>query len=108
MAGRQSSIFFSFTVFSHSSRKGVDVDQQVKAGLVERLQNTLPDVTERIEACLCEHESFQDMCENYEECALGLERWRAAPERHGERIEEYSQLMRDLEDEILQYLKGRK
>ena len=83
------------------------MDQQVKAGLVERLQKTLPDVAQRIETCLSEHETFQDMCENYQECALGLEHWRATPQRHKERIEEYAQLLQELEDEILQFLKGR-
>ena len=85
----------------------MNVDHQVKAGLVERLNDTLPDAAQRIEACLSEHETFQDMCENYEECALGLERWRASPERHKERIEEYVQLLQELENEILQFLKER-
>ena len=83
------------------------MDHQLTAGLVERLKDTIPDAAQRIEACLSEHETFQDMFENYEECALGLERWRAAPERNKERIEEYVQLLQELENEISQFLRGR-
>jgi len=83
------------------------VDLHVRKELAARLREVLPDAADRIDRCLVEYETFRDICENYEECALGLQRWYAAPERFEQRIEEYSRLLLDLEDEILQFLKER-
>ena len=83
------------------------MDLYVKEGLVSRLLEIMPDAAERLDRCLGEYETFRDICENYEECTLGLQRWYAAREPIEGRIEEYSQLLRELEDEILQFLTGR-
>ena len=81
------------------------MDERVKADLIGRLMDVLPDAAGRLDKCIDDHETFRDMCKDYQECAVGLEHWRATPHVHAERIDEYSQLLMDLENEILWFLK---
>ena len=50
--------------------------------------------------------SFREMCSDYADTLEALQRWQASPDQHkGARIEEYQELARALESEILTALR---
>ena len=79
------------------------MDRQIVADLVRQLESHLPDVRERIYRSLGDA-NFQDMCSEYKVCTQCLYRWSRSPDQHVKRIEEYTELITDLRQEILHYL----
>ena len=47
---------------------------------------------------------FRSLCQDYEQCALALERWRQVSEASPDRVAEYTQLLEELGDEIREVL----
>ena len=63
------------------------------------------DRKDSIKALFRKSETFQTLCEDYRQCAVALKRWDASlAEEALERKVEYSELMKELEDEILKNL----
>ena len=73
------------------------------ADLAGALEPEIPDVAVRINRLLG-NEVLRDMCTEYEECSKCLGRWARSPSEHKDRIAEYTELLADLRQEILQYL----
>ena len=80
------------------------MDTEILAELTRRLETEAPDAAQRINRSL-DDDSFRDMCAEYEDCMNCLSRWRQSSAKHEQRIEEYTQLIQDLEREILEYLR---
>ena len=65
-----------------------------------------PDHKDAIRHLFREDETFQAICEDYHECTQALRYWRqSASGEAPARIEEYRDLMENLEEEIAFYLK---
>jgi hypothetical protein len=79
------------------------MDSEIMAELARHLEDEVPETLERI-ARLLRDEAFRDMCSEYEECTKCVRRWAQSPAAHRSRIEEYTQLIADLRQEILSYL----
>jgi DNA-binding transcriptional MerR regulator len=73
------------------------------AELARHLESEVPDALERIKRLLRD-EPFQDMCVEYEECSRCLRQWSHSAAQHRARIEEYMELIINLQEEILRYL----
>lgn len=78
------------------------MDTQILGELARYLEPEVPDASEKINRFLSD-ETFYDMCSEYEECAKCLRHWARCPAKYARRIEEYSELIRDLEQEILRF-----
>jgi len=64
-----------------------------------------PDHRKAIGRLFRKSESFQTLCEDYQNCAAALRHWqRSGSEQAALRREEYAALLRDLETEIMQFL----
>jgi hypothetical protein len=77
------------------------LDQQIKQDLVRHLQENLPDAAGQLESLLEADPRLRDVCIGYEEVALCRERLAAAIARDQEKYNEYTELLRDLEKELL-------
>jgi hypothetical protein len=82
----------------------LEVDHQVTKELIRHLQGQLPDAQQRIIERLPGDEDFREICREYEECAKCLIYWRSSARRNRDRIEEYADLLQELEQEILRLL----
>ena len=64
-----------------------------------------PDHKDKIKRLFRENESFQSLCEDYRQCSEALKYWnQSAAEEAPARGEEYGTLLRDLAEEILQFV----
>jgi hypothetical protein len=79
------------------------MDSEIMAELARHLEDEVPETLERITRLLRD-EAFRDMCSEYEECTKCVRRWAQSPAEQQSRIEEYTQLIADLRQEILRYL----
>ena len=82
------------------------MDSQIASELARRLAPKLSNAGERI-GQLSRDEAFRDMCSEYEQCTRSLQYWSESPAESGERVEEYTGLLRGLEEEILRHLQDR-
>jgi len=72
------------------------------------LVEKLPELRTTIEAVFGCDERLLTMCKDYEACAAALAYWRASQSKHAkERREEFTQLLDDLETEIIEYIQTR-
>ncbi len=60
----------------------------------------LPDLRTQIVDRLVTDVDFRSMCQDYDECAGALNRFREQAETLPERVTEYEQLLAELEDDI--------
>jgi len=79
------------------------VDERILADLVRRLEPNLPDAMQRIRQLL-DDEGFRDMCSEYEDGVKCLDRFHG---QQPERFREYTELIEDLQQEILCFLQER-
>ena len=64
-----------------------------------------PDRKATVKALYRESEDFQSLCEDYRQCALALRYWSRSPEDYApSRRQEYTILLRELEEEIVKVL----
>lgn len=82
------------------------MDREILAKLGQSLESSLPNAMEHINRRLCE-EPLHDMCREYAECIHSLEHWEKSRSEFTSRIAEYDQLLSELRQEILAYLKVR-
>lgn len=75
------------------------MDDQILADLARRLEPELPDAMQKIKHLACE-EPFHEMCSEYADGVKCLRRVREGQKRIGE----ITELIEDLEREILRYL----
>ena len=70
------------------------------------INERFPDHKKTIKRLYREDETFQSICEDYQSCYEALKRWSQSvlAEASARKIE-YADLLRDLEQEILQYLR---
>jgi hypothetical protein len=78
---------------------------EVDSGL-ERVIERFPELAASIRARFHDDQSFRDMCSDYAETLQALERWQASsgPQKAA-RVEEYRELARALEIEIVAALR---
>jgi hypothetical protein len=69
-----------------------------------RILEQLPDLRTQIIDRLAGDTDFQSLCHDYDRCAVALGRFREEAEIVPDRIEEYEQLLAELEKDILQAL----
>lgn len=79
------------------------MDRRTVGELARVLELGVPNAAERIEQHLRD-ETFREMYQEYEECTRCLRRWSESPEVHSARIQEYTDLIIDLQKEMLRYL----
>lgn len=78
----------------------------ISPGLFNVLKR-FPDRKETIKRLFTESENFRSACEDYQRCAQSLQYWKQSASKEATaRQEEYAALLRDLEEEILENLKG--
>jgi hypothetical protein len=77
------------------------MDDQIIEELARRLEPEFPDAMQQIKRHQHD-ESFQDMCAEYED---GVKCLRGFGQNQRERIDEYTELIDDLQQEILCYLR---
>jgi len=77
------------------------LDQQIKQDLVRHLQENLPGAAGQLESLLEADQRLRDVSIEYEEVALCRQRLSAAMSRDQEKYNEYTELLRDLEKELL-------
>ena len=65
-----------------------------------RILEQLPDLRTKIIDRLVTDIEFRSMCQDYDECAVALDRFREQAESVPERVAEYEQLLTELEDDI--------
>jgi len=64
-----------------------------------------PDSKEAVKTLYRESEDFQSLCEDYRQCVLALRYWSRSPEDYApSRRQEYTVLLRELEEEIVKVL----
>jgi hypothetical protein len=69
---------------------------------VERVIERFPEHAASIQDCFHDDPSFREMCSDYAETLEALQRWEASSGPHkAARIEEYQELARELESEVL-------
>ncbi len=83
------------------------MDRETLVELGKRLESEIPNAADEINCRLCE-EGLREMCLEYEECTRSLHYWEESQSNDKRRIREYSELLADLEREILSYLKAPK
>jgi hypothetical protein len=64
----------------------------------------LPQRELEIRRCYARDEHFRSVCGDYEEAMAALRCWERAAEEGHQRIQEYTNFLRELEAEILAYL----
>ena len=65
-----------------------------------------PQHSEKIQQVFSKDPSFQSLCEDYRACSKALKYWSGATsDKAAARREEYRQLLLELEEEVLLYLK---
>jgi hypothetical protein len=79
------------------------MDREIIDELASRLEADVPGAAERIYQLLSD-EGFYDMCSEYAECKTCLRRLAEMPETYSLRIDEYTNLIEDIEHEVLRYL----
>jgi hypothetical protein len=73
---------------------------------LERVIERFPDLAASIQARFHDDQSFREMCSDYAETLEALQRWQASGgAREAPRIEEYRELARALEIEIMMALR---
>lgn len=77
------------------------MDEQILADLARRLEPELPDALQKIQRLL-HVEGFRDMCSEYEDGVRCLRRF---DDSQPKRTEEYTELIEDLQQEILYFLR---
>lgn len=81
-----------------------EVDRQIVRELIRHLEAQLPDAQERIIERLPGDENFREICLEYEDCAKSLAYWRSSQQPNSDRVDEYAQLLQELEHEVLRLL----
>jgi hypothetical protein len=81
-----------------------EVDLQIAKELIRHIEAQLPDAQQRVNDRLPGDENFREICSEYEECVKCLTYWRSSEQRNRDRVEEYAQLLQELEQEILRLL----
>ena len=83
-------------------------DNRIQVSL-EFIVKRFPLYSESIRQLFQDDNSFQSLCEDYHVCAKALDHWNeATSEEAPDRQQEYATLLKELEDEILKYLKQTK
>lgn len=77
------------------------MDRHVAQALIHKLEAQLPNAQQRFNEHLSEDEAFGEIFSEYEECAKCLAYWQSSAQQHQDRTEEYVNLLRELEREIL-------
>ena len=85
---------------------GVAVDKE-KGGL-ETVAERFPEKKDALAKLFESNQSFQSLCDEYEACMVALRYWRESslPDAR-EFLREFSSLLGDLEEEILEHLNRR-
>jgi hypothetical protein len=65
-----------------------------------RVSERFPDDRHAIERLYGQHDEFREMCEHYSECQLVLARFRSSADAKQDRVQEYKDLIEELEQEI--------
>jgi hypothetical protein len=74
---------------------------------LERVTERFPELTASIRARFHDDQSFRDMCSDYAEAGEALQRWLASDDaQQAARVEEYRELARALEIEIVTALRS--
>ena len=76
------------------------MEKQVLAELAHFFEPELTDAAERIMRLLGD-ETLCDMCTEYEECTKCLRLWASSQGEHQDRVAEYTELLSDLQEEIV-------
>ena len=64
-----------------------------------------PDHTDKVKRLFRQDRTFQEQCEDYRECCKALEYWNRSDKPNGlSRKQEYEEILKELEREILQSL----
>ena len=72
----------------------------------EALVRRFPDHARNIRRLEADDANFRAICEDYADALRALARWQGAGESARHRIEEYRQIVTELEDEALEALKA--
>ena len=76
---------------------------------IRELIEAFPEHSEAIERACAESSCFRSICEDFRECSEALIHWnKIISSEAGTRTEEYRELLRELEQEILGWLEVRK
>jgi hypothetical protein len=82
---------------------GTSRDQEV----VGEICSSFPGRDRLIESTYRAEWTFRELCQDFQECAAAVERWREMPSAESEgRFEEYSELLTELSKEIEAWLEG--
>ncbi len=69
------------------------------------IQEQFPDKSDTIALLAAEDPEFRALCEDYDDCINALRYWEQSKEtEHKTRVDEYRNLVRELEEEIIQAL----
>jgi hypothetical protein len=77
------------------------LNPQIKEELVRRLEESLPGGLGRLEALLDTDERLREICTEYEDVARCRGQLVPTTAKDQEKFEEYSELLRELEEELL-------
>jgi hypothetical protein len=80
------------------------LDQQIKEELARRLEGTYPDALKQLESHLDVDNRLREICLEYEEVAVSRQHLAAPSGKDRDKFEEYSDLLRGLEKEMLDIL----
>ena len=64
-----------------------------------------PNLRKQVEQMYAVNEDFRSLCEDYQLCVSTLHRWRTGRDKNQELMEEYWTLRKELEKEVLRFLK---
>ena len=69
------------------------------------IKSRFPDHALLIDRACGEHATFRELCQDYRQCALALERWRRlSDDELSPRVQEYAGLLADLTQELESWL----
>ena len=71
---------------------------------IDSMVRIFPDFEEKIDFLFRTDENFRDLCSDYMLCAGSMQDMKKESNKYKEQIEEYEELQRDLQQEILQML----
>lgn len=75
--------------------------------MARHIRERYPDKKEGIDRLMVEDPKFRNVCEDYDICVNALRYWTNSKEPEAEiRVKEYRTLVRELEEEVVEALKG--
>jgi hypothetical protein len=83
----------------------MDEDREIKTELARLIADMSSTPPEMITHLLQRDASFRQMCQEYAECREMVHRWRETLPTHLSRIDEYETLGREVESEIVRFLR---